>query len=262
MPLHRNPAERFDANLRIVTRAGIEPPPEIAALRERLEDFRQSAFTSSALDRVVDAVVGGTDEPMPVLWSAACAEFTITDPRKNDLLNLVRLRVNTAIREKYAPVAIANYELIAARFNEAAQGFSAAAAVCDPTTSADIVVAAPDKMRKAWQASATHADELSTLLPVLKAAAELAGICGADEDDAIRLAVDGTGIDRDVLIDAWLTERRESLEATKHRNNDPFTRQTPTQTRGGRWTALLTAGAIIRALPVSELELAGTVGTA
>lgn len=255
MALHRNPADRFDANLRIVTRAGITPPPEIASLRQRLDDFRQQAFSTGALDQAVNAIVHGTGTDTAMLWAAACAESTITDAAKNEVLNTVRLRVNTAIRAAYAPEAIPNYLTVATKFDRAAQEFTAAAAVCDPTESAAAVVAASEKIRKAWQATATHADELSKLLPVLRAAAELAGLCGSDPDDAIDLAVDPNGLDRDTVLAAWTTDEREALEAKQADNGLPFTRPAPTHTRGGRWTALHQAGAVIRALPVNEPAL-------
>jgi len=73
------------------------------------------------------------------------------------------------------------------------------------------------------------------------------GLCGPDHDDALDLCVDGTGIEREQLLDAWRTEEAEALAARQHANS-PFSRATPTFTRGGRWTALVTVGgAIIRA---------------
>lgn len=254
MPLHRNPADRFDANLRIITRAGIEPPADIAALRERLDTFRRAAFTTAALDRVVDGIVTGTDTDLPVAWAAACAEFAITDSKKNELVNAVRSRVNAAIRDRYAAVAEVNYRTVADRFNTAAEAFTSAAAVCDPNQPAEAVVAASDRIRKAWQASADHAAELTKVLPVLKAAAELAGICGPDPDAAIDLAVDANGLSRDQITHAWDTPDREAAEARSHASGLPFTTPPPTSTRGGRWTALHAAGAVIRAVPISELE--------
>jgi hypothetical protein len=196
---------------------------------------------------VVDSVVHGDGADVAVLWGAACAEFAMPGQTKNDMLDLVRQRVNSAIRERYAAVAVNNFQTIGARFDDAAKGFTAAASAVDPTTPAEIVVAGSDKIRQAWQASATHAAELSKLLPVLKAAAELAGLCGPDHDDALDLCVDGTGIEREQLLDAWRTEEAEALAARQHANS-PFSRATPTFTRGGRWTALVTVGgAIIRA---------------
>mgnify|MGYP001002313664 CR=1 FL=1 len=248
MGLHRNFADRFDGNLRIVSRfGGIDLPEEIAALRQRLDDFRLRAFNQGALNAVVDGIITGDTDNISVAWAAACAEFALPDPGKSDLVDQVREKVNAAIRDAYRAVSVKNYLTIAALFDDHAQGFHSAAEVCDPTLDAEVVVAATEKVRKAWQASAAHAAELNRIVPVLRAAAELAGICGADPDDALDLCVDGNGIDRDQLLDAWRTEERESAAAHYAASGHPFTTPPPTHTRCGRWSALRAAGAIIRA---------------
>ena len=75
-------------------------------------------------------------------------------------------------------------------------------------------------------------------------------LVGSDPDAVVVLAVDGGGFSHNQLVDDWHTDDREALAAMNA--NDGFTRPALTHTRCGRWAALLRAGAVIRALPVTE----------
>lgn len=260
MALTREPDARFAVNLRIVTRAGIEPPPAIAELRERLDDFQRQAFISRVRDRVVDGIINNNPaDDVPLLFAAACAETHIPDEVKNELMLAVREKVNAACRAAYADVAVQNYQEIARRFDDAAQAFVTAAEVCDPRCAAEDVVGASEKVRRAYVQTGACAAELTQLMPVLRAAAELAGIISADPDDIITLTVDPGDLSRETLVNAWdIAEREARIESQRASG---YTTPEPTHTRGGRWTALWAlypAGCRIRALPINEQSLAKT----
>lgn len=206
---------------------------------------KHKAQSTRVVDQVVAAIVKGTTDDASQLWAVACAEFATPDVLKNELQLSVRERVNAAARDAYSKVAADNFRSIAARFDEAAGAFLDAATICDPRTDAADVVTVSEKVRKAWQATATHSRELTELLPVLRAAAELAGFCGPDPDDVVDIAVDAKGLTRTQLMDAWPVEDRESIQARQA--NDGFTRSRVSITRCGRWAALIAAGAVIRA---------------
>lgn len=253
MALTRRPDERFRINLRILAGAGINPPPEVAALRQRLEDFQRQAHDTAVVDQLTAHLIDGTDADVAALWAAACAEHGTPGPAKQELMLAIREKVNRAARDAYTPVAATNYGIAAERFNDAAQAFTDAATICDPNTPADQVVAASEKIRKAWSAGATRAAELDKLLPVLRAAAELAGLVGADPDDVVDLAVDANGLPREQVLAAWTIEDREAV--AQRQANDGFSRAPVTHTRCGRWAALLAAGATLRAQPANQPAL-------
>ena len=252
MALTRRPDERFRINLRILAGAGINPPAAVEALRQRLEDFQRQAHDTAVVDQLTAHLIDGTDADVAALWAAACAEHGTPGPAKQELMLAIRERVNRAARDAYTSVAATNYGIAAERFNDAAQAFTDAATI-DPNTPADQVVAASEKIRKAWSACATHAAELDKALPVMRAAAELAGICGSDPDDALDLAVDANGLPREQILAAWTIEDREAV--AQRQANDGFSRAPVTHTRCGRWAALLAAGATLRAQPANQPAL-------
>lgn len=242
MALSRRPGERFTANLRILTTAGISPPKEISEVRERFEAFRRSVFEHGALEQVIATLTAGKDVD-PLMWAAAVADVSTNDQAKNDALDRVRASVTKHLADLYRPVALSNYRAVASKFDAAAKHFVTAVSVVDPNTDAALVVSMSDTERKAWQQAELHAAELDRILPALRAAAELAGHNLTD----IELTVDPGDLDSKTIEDCWDISAAESHNANMLRQG--FT-VTVTNTRCGRWSALHTAGAAIRALPL------------
>lgn len=133
------------------------------------------------------------------------------------------------MREVYDGAAA--YAQVAELFNKAATDFTAAAQLADPETDPTEMVTQPDKSRKAWHNSESHANQLSRLIDPLAAAAALAGVDGTDSDTTrLPLCVNVEGDHRRQLWTAWV--RRDG--------------------RCNRWSALHQLGATIRALPDLE----------
>jgi hypothetical protein len=93
----------------------------------------------------------------------------------------VRGAVYPRLIRAYSEAAYASYGKVAAEFNTVASRFTAAAKQCDPEADSDAIVGQPDSVRQGWLASAVHAAKLDKLVPILCAAAELAGISTRDD---------------------------------------------------------------------------------
>lgn len=246
MGLHRQTDTAFNANLRTVTRFGLNIPEEIAAMKQRLDAFTATVFNRNNYDAVIDSIQTGTAIDTPNVWAAALAEAAIADAVKNEVAADIRARVNARAQELYAAVAIPNYEAMAQRFTQAAQGFTASAAIQPPDTPAEDVVLLGEKQRKAWSACETHAAEMERLIIGLKVTAEMAGL----PTDPIRLCVDPNGVDARTIRDCWDVADIERAQRSQQAQGYTVT---PGDTRLGRWTALWKAGAILRAAAVAEL---------
>lgn len=252
MALHRDPGRRFDQALRAIETV-TELPPDVVALRGRLAAFT-GRVGSPMTDRLAAAVVNGDTADTGQLWALAVAEAQTTPPVHNDLLQSIRRRVHAAIRERYADHAADVYQAIAGQFDAAAQGFTDAAAVCDPELDADAVIDGSDAKRRAWRAAEDHAAAMSRLLEPLHAAAMLAGVCGTDPDLLLVLTVDTEGLEPDALWPAWDTEARECRAARTAASHSAFTTaDSARRSRCGRWSALHAVGARLRAHPATAV---------
>lgn len=248
--LARNPQAQFEARIRHVAAAGIELPPDIDQLRQRLKDFHRGSGSTPMRDRLAEAII--TADPtadMPLLWAAALAESNAATGIVAELHDGIRLQINRAIRACYAEVALPTYLAIAAKFDTAAQALTAAAAVVDVEAPADVAIAYPTKQQQAWRDAAVAVADLHRLIPALKAAAVLAEVCDDDPDHDLPLAVDPADLPRREVWHAWDTDHRDDQTQRRAKNAGALTVAEVTRSRTGRWGALLRLGATLRACP-------------
>jgi hypothetical protein len=251
MALGRDPQIGWETRLRHVASAGIELPPAIDQLRQRLKSFQRMTDANAMRERLAEAVIADDPEDdRELLWAVSLAEATANPPLVADLRDFVRLRVNRQIRSVYAESALPTYSAIAAKFDKAAQALTTAAALVNIEATAEAVVGGTDKTRKAWQDAATAAAELNRLTQSLKAAAVLASLCDDDADNDLPLCCDPGEAHRREVWHAWETPLREAQAERDARNNGPFTIGQPAApSRTGRWGALLALGVTLRASP-------------
>lgn len=248
MSLFRDTARAFDQRLRLVSSV-IELPANVEALRAALLKF-QGNTSQPIIDRLASAIIAGDDD-LGLLWSAALAENMASRAVHNETLSAVRTRIHSRIRQAYDDQAVATYEKVAAVFDKAAAAFTATAAVVDIEAAAEAILEKPDKQRQAWRAAQAQAEELTRLLPSLKAAAELAGVGGSDNTE-LALAVDVADLDRRQIWDAWTIEHREAQAERSVAAGQQFTVARIARSRCGRWSAVLNLGARLRACPPQQ----------
>lgn len=254
MSLHRNPQAGFETRLRHIAAAGVELPPEIDQLRQRLRDFQRATEGHPIRGRLAQAVItADRTADRELLWAAALAELAAGPPAVADLREHVRLAVNQAIGAAYAQVAQPVYLGLAAEFNAAADKLAAAMGVVDVELPAEAAITLPAKAQQAWKDAAAAVAELNRLAQPLRDAAVLAGIGPEAADAALALMVDPGEVDPGELWHAWDTDERDTKAARAARNGHPFTpAQPPTRSRCGRWAAVLALGATVRACPPNE----------
>jgi len=216
----------FDRDTAILVDAGIAMPAEITALRQRLTDFA-SISGHPCRDRLVAALAAG-DTDITELRAAALAE---TENSTHQLVTAVAAEIHQLVTAAYARVAEANYDALAQRFDTEAAAFSKSSTAVDPETPANQMVAAPAKERQAWLDAELRASTMTNLLPALAAAARLAGVDVRDRD-ALALTVNPGTLHRRRVWEAWNSHGE----------------------RCGRWSALHTLGATLRACPLHDYE--------
>ena len=216
-----------------VNDAGLPPPPEWTALRDRFDAYLTP--TQSILNRLTAAVIDGQpDADVPLLKALAAAEMM--DPATGGkAVAHLRDRVLHRLREIYTAAAGANYRAVAERFNDVAQHFCATANTVDIEADAASMIDKPDKVRRAYLDAESFANALTKLVPPLCAAATLAtgiDIHPSDQLAVLPLVADTSG-KRRTIWDAWDVGQ---------------------QGRTGRWGALHRANIPIRACPLDTYQ--------
>jgi hypothetical protein len=230
--------ESFREHLRrveILADAGIPAPREWQALRDRFDAYR--SLDMPACDRLIDAVLAPAKTSDVTTWHAqALAEqLGQTMPGiQAQVDQRVAAAVEARLAETWAPHAQNIYDQAADRFNDEARLFTDAANLTDiDTVDPDVVAGMDDDARVAWATSAQHAARLDNLLPVLRVAAELAGIhVDTENGTELVLAVSPLDMRKRDLWAAWMT----------------------TTGRCGRWSALTALGAHIRAAGLADIQ--------
>jgi hypothetical protein len=172
-----------------------------------------------------------TTEDAAVLRALALAE--LASPQHNaEVDNSVKDAVRRRLTDLYRPVAKANYAKLAGMFDTAAKRFTECVAVIDPETAADVVVTGSEEQRAAWSTAPVIGADLDAALPVLSAAAALAGLALHPVNDVLPLSVDPDGLHRRRVWEAWSKQ-------------DGRTR---------RWGALVALGAKLRAVDLERFE--------
>jgi hypothetical protein len=240
-PRQHDAYENHVRRVRLISSAGITPPADWTAIRQRFEDFQK--LDNPCAERLATAVVDGSAD-VPILRAMALAEFaTRNQPVRGAVRDAVKASVTDALKKAYKPLADENYTAAAAHFDSLADKFAKLFATIDPDTAASELMAAPEKTRKAWAEAPDAAHAISRALSALQAAGELAGLKVADPDKPSRsgrldgqlsLVVANPGdVDRTTLWAAW--------DAQQHG-------------RTGRWGALVRAGATLRAATLDNYQ--------
>ncbi len=247
MPLHRDTAHRVSQLLRHAS-AVAALDPGIEQLRGHLAEFERTAGQQHRVIDMLAAAVASGDTDQPLLTAAALAELNATPQAAAEIVTQVRQRLHRIIRERAAATGAGMYRQAAELFDKAAVKFADTHSAVDVEAPAEVAVDMPDRQRKLWRDAPSLAAELDRLAPSLHACAVLAGLAADDPNGEIAVCVDASDIAADVIAAAWMTPETERKAARTATNAGPFSgRPAPTITRCGRWSALLAAGATIRA---------------
>ena len=226
--MYNNTFHRHMADVETLAAHGVPAPAEWLGLRERFAAYVELATPIS--DRLAAEILdpgGGDGGDVATLRALALAEQSATSVEDEAVNEIIRRAVHGRMVEIYRPHAERAYRTIAKRFDSAAAAFVNAAKLVDVEADAATLVRAPQRDRDAWFAAPTLAGACDDWLAVLMAAGRLAGTPAADDDTEIEITL---------TVDAkWLHRRRvwEAWNATGR--------------RAGRWSALHTLGAEIRA---------------
>ena len=171
-----DPKTEFTTRIKILTDHGITLPEPFDALQRRLADFENLA--TPLRDRLVDAVVNGTPTKnvgIASLYAQAVAEAL--DARESaPVRRAVADTAHQKLVQIYSETAATNYQVIAREWDSIAATFTQQASIVDLELPALEAVALPEPQRQAWLAGEQTAHQLDQLLPVLTAAAQLAGL--------------------------------------------------------------------------------------
>lgn len=217
-----DPFADFTTKVDTVATAGGTVPANYTKLADRwrdycnLENHNQARLTAALTDP-------NSTADLAQLHALALAEAA-TPIAAADVTNAAKRAVLAELRTEYAKVAQQNYLTLAAAFDDTAAKFTKAAAIVDPEASADAMVTAGERERKAWTQAALAAVDLTTKVSALVSAASLAGAGITTHDTHLPLLVDTEGHHRRRVWEAW--------------DN--------TDGRTGRWGALVAAGVMIR----------------
>jgi hypothetical protein len=214
-----------------VTNAGVPPPAEWTALRQRFDAYIALQFPLR--QRLANALINGTDDDIAALKALAVAEQLAQ--AGSQASGDIEARVLHRLREIYAAVAADNYRAVAKQFDDAATRFADTAATVDVEADPASMIDKPDETRQAYLAAESFANQLTKLIPPLAAAATLAtgtDIHPADQPAVLALVADTSGHKR---RDVWAA----------------FDQQTG---RCGRWGALQRAGVPIHAASLAGLQ--------
>lgn len=218
----------FLNDVETITAAGGSTTTEYNRLVERWREFTQE---STARTDLIDAITGKASmKEVRALHTEALVR-SVGAQALADVRNRTADAVFTPIYNEYKKVAAANYETFRAQFNKLAQDFTKLCKTVDPDADPVTLVEATDAQRKAWAAIAIEYTGLDAMLPILTLAAKHAGITITNNDSLFALTVNAGKAHRRRIWEAW--------------DNEP-------NSRGGRWAALIKAGATIEAPALEE----------
>jgi hypothetical protein len=227
-----SPLQSLMTNVDTVAAAGGAIPTEYTRIAQRWSAYAE-LDAGQLTTRLAETIAGtGNLDDLPTLRALALAGRANPGDAA-ELTRDVEGSVFLALRDAYATVADSNYTALAEQFTSIGTALGKAVRVVDPATDAAAMVTATDRERKAWTDAELLALQLDDRLPALCTAAELAGLNTLTVDRQLPLVVDTTGLHRRRLWEAW----------------------DDTNARAGRWAALVSLGATIRALPdLTEYE--------
>jgi hypothetical protein len=229
MAPQRQPLDIHLGHVRTLESAGVTPPSEWAAQRQRLLDYL--AMEVPVRDQLTAALIAGEHtESIATLRAGALAEAALPNVQAQ-VNGAVADVIHRQLLDLWAPFASKAFKQVADEFDAAAKLLETAVNICDPELDPEAVVTADEPARAAWLAAPLHAAELDRLVGVLRCAAELCGTNTKSEEIKLALVVDATGAHRRRVWEAWW-----------HKEG-----------RTRRWGALIGAGAVIRAAAVDDL---------
>lgn len=211
-------------DIRLIEEAGGTFSDEYHHIVERKATFDR--LTGIAQERFIEAALGNEDDDEVILWRSLALAEAVANPTHHATIRNALTDAADKIRAvELEKTAQANYDLIRARFNEAATAFGKAHEVIPADTDPALLALAPEKTRKAWVEGQTRTGTLNQLIPLLLAAARIAGT-NVDNKHALGLTVSAEGLHRRRVWEAWESENR--------------------------WTALIDLGATIQAPSLNE----------
>ena len=239
LPYH----EKFKAHLErvhIIRATGVALPARWVEVEGQLGAFTE--LRSTAAQRFAEQIVNpqkGID--VLALRAAALAEATATFGAQAEVQGAVVAEVEREMLAAWKPEAMNVYRAVAKLYDEAAQQFTTAANTCDPESSAEHMIDAPDDQRQAWKLAEVSAARLTQLLPGLISSAQLTETVRLDSADE-RLAqqwwqapVDPTA-ELPLTLDPGKLHRRRVWQAFDHVGG-----------RTGKWGRLTSLGCTLRA---------------
>jgi hypothetical protein len=223
------PVSDLTNEIAAVIAAGGSVTAEYERLAQRWEDYISTE--RSAADQLAAAFTGTEPlERVQELTGLALAELA-TPQERATVRNTLDAALYPVLKNEYAKTAAANYETLREQFNAKAAAFTKAAAAADPDAAAESLITADAKTRTAWLDAAVLAQELASLVPVLAAAAKLAGARVLNNDDHLPLTINPGNLHRRRVWEAWAATGR-----------------------GGRWAALTKLGATIHAPALEDIK--------
>ncbi len=214
--------------------AGISPPPEWAALRDRYAAFIEMG--NHAVDRLAAEVAKPSGADLTLLRNAAMAEELGTAEADASINSRVQAAVLGQLEALYSPVAQRNYRTAAERYNHSAKRFTDAAKTVDVEAAGETLVTATTAQREAWLSGPALAGDLEEALRPLLAAASLAG---APADVAYISGATDVGTTEYQLALA--------LDPGKAHRRKTWVSWSKTDGRTGKWGALHALGVKLRA---------------
>ncbi|MES5380386.1 hypothetical protein ABVN64_12425 [Mycolicibacterium conceptionense] len=182
VPIDVNGNLRHSGAVSLLEKHGVPAPAEYVALRERIDAY--TAITRPLTDKLVAAVLSGDDaDQYAELRAAAIAEQV-----RSDVDETVVTAGRRRLREIYDGVARDAYKAIAARWNAAAEEFTTAVGVVDPTSTADVVIELPAASQKAWRRGKELSAQLDELAILLQTSAMLTGIENAENKEHLAVS--------------------------------------------------------------------------
>ena len=218
-----------------LTGAGIHPPAEWTALRDRYAAFID--LGDGGVDRLTAEIIQPSGADLVSLRSSALAEEIARNGDNANINQRVQTAVGRELEALYSPGAEKNYKQAAARYDDAATHFTVAAKTVDVEAGGQTLVTCSAPAREYWLCAPALAAELDAARAVLYAAASLCDGVPADVAFATAASdIDTTEHQIALATDPGKAHRRKVWSAWH-----------ATGARTGKWGGLVSLGVKLRA---------------
>jgi hypothetical protein len=212
---------------------GAEIPPGVTEVMDRYAAFIERG--NNVADRVAAEVVEPTGADLALLRAAALAEET----GRGDAIASVNQVVQDAAlhhaKKEYAPAAAGNYRITGRAFDSTAKDFVDLAKVINPEAKPEVLADGTAAQVEAYRAQPAKAGQLEARMSELAAAAVLSGARGDIMYFLASVDEPTVGLQISLVAETKDCHRRQIRTGWDAKG------------RCGRWSALLAAGAKIRA---------------